>query len=79
MSVCVDLPIPRTKTLELGFERACSMTQDAAANLRPSAVCSARSDRAHCAWCPAFSYVQTGAESLESPVPYLCSLAQASR
>jgi radical SAM protein with 4Fe4S-binding SPASM domain len=74
MNVCLDLPLPAARPLELGFRVAWEHVQryvDSA----PLAghVCRVCDLRSYCKRCPAWSFLETG--TLTEPVPYLCQIA----
>ncbi len=75
MKVCIDLPRPGVKPLEVGFAAAWQAVQqvvDQAPELSPECLaCDARPD---CARCPAWSLLETG--TFNAPVPYLCEVAR---
>ena len=74
MNVCLDLPRPAARPLEIGFAAAWKQVQayvDSAPPLHPD--CLACDARAFCSRCPAWSFLETG--TLNEPVPYLCEIA----
>ena len=75
MNVCLDLPQPRARPLEVGFAAAWTQVQqyvDAAPPL--GAACRDCEALAFCPRCPAWSLMETG--TLTEPVPYLCEIAR---
>ncbi|MBC7327389.1 radical SAM protein [bacterium] len=78
MNICIDLPFPSAKPLEIGFKSAWEEVQkfvDTAPPLSP--ICQACEDRIFCPRCPAWSYLENG--TLTEPVPYLCEIAKERR
>jgi MoaA/NifB/PqqE/SkfB family radical SAM enzyme len=76
MNVCLDLPLPAARPLEIGFRAAWEQVQryvDSAPPLAP--LCLACDACAYCPRCPAWSALETG--TLNEPVPYLCEIARA--
>ena len=76
MNVCLDLPLPAARPLEIGFPAAWEQVQgyvDSAPPLAP--LCLACNARVYCLRCPAWSYLETN--KLTEPVPYLCEIARA--
>ncbi len=74
MNVCIDLPRPRARVLEGGFRNAWAEVRKFVHDAPPSAACRSCPVQSSCAWCPARAVLETG--DLESPVPYLCEIAQ---
>jgi radical SAM protein with 4Fe4S-binding SPASM domain len=75
MNVCLDLPLPSAKPLEIGFKSAWEEVKsfvDSAPPLSPA--CKSCDIRVFCHRCPAWSYLETG--TLTEPVPYLCEIAR---
>ena len=78
MNVCIDLPFPAARPLEIGFRSAWEQVQsyvDSALPLAP--LCMTCEVRTYCPRCPAWSQLETG--TLTDPVPYLCEIARARR
>lgn len=78
MNVCIDLPLPQARPLEVGFTSAWKQVQDFvdhAPSLGPT--CLACDSRQECPRCPAWSWAET--KTFSEPVPYLCSIASARR
>lgn len=78
MNVCIDLPRPSVKPLEVGFAEAWRQVQAYVDRTPPPAsTCQTCEDRDYCLRCPAWSLMETG--TLTDPVPYLCEIASARR
>lgn len=78
MNVCLDLPFPSAKPLEVGFKSAWEEIQRFVDNAPPlSPICQTCDDRFFCNRCPAWSYLETG--TLTEPVKYLCEIAKERR
>ena len=76
MNVCLDLPFPGARTLEVGFRAAWKQVQQTVDSAPPlAAPCLACDARTFCPRCPAWLYLETG--TLTDPVPYLCDIARA--
>ncbi|MCX6842063.1 MAG: radical SAM protein [candidate division WOR-3 bacterium] len=76
MNVCIDLPLPAARPLEIGFRAAWEQVQryvDSSPPLAP--VCLACDLRTYCPRCPAWSHLETG--TLTEPVSYMCEIARA--
>jgi radical SAM protein with 4Fe4S-binding SPASM domain len=76
MNVCLDLPFPAARPLEIGFRAAWEQVQrfvDSAPPLAP--LCRACDARVYCPRCPAWSSLETN--TLTNPMPYLCEIARA--
>jgi radical SAM protein with 4Fe4S-binding SPASM domain len=76
MNACIDLPLPGSRPLEVGFGAAWEELQSFVDSTAPmSPLCRACAERAYCPRCPAWSALETG--TLTEPVPYLCAIAHA--
>lgn len=76
MNVCLEMPHPAARPLDIGFAKAWKQAQafvDAAPPLAPT--CAACEARVYCSRCPAWSLMETG--TLTAPIPYLCEIALA--
>ncbi len=76
MNVCILLPSPGARPLEIGFKAAWNEVQqyvDSAPS--PSPTCLQCKVRVFCGRCPAWSLMDTG--TLTEPVAYLCEVARA--
>jgi radical SAM protein with 4Fe4S-binding SPASM domain len=76
MNVCIDLPLPAARPLEIGFPAAWEQVRrfvDDAPSLSP--LCLTCDARVYCPRCPAWSLLESG--TLTEPVPYLCDIARA--
>jgi radical SAM protein with 4Fe4S-binding SPASM domain len=76
MNVCIDLPLPRARILDVGFASAWEQVRNFIETSPPlDPLCLDCQVRVYCHRCPAWSYRETG--NLSSPVPYLCEIAYA--
>jgi radical SAM protein with 4Fe4S-binding SPASM domain len=76
MNVCLDLPMPAARPLEIGFRAAWEQVQRFVDDAPPLAsACFACDARVYCGRCPAWSFLETN--TLTEPVPYLCEIARA--
>ncbi|MBK8177242.1 MAG: radical SAM protein [Rhodospirillales bacterium] len=76
MNVCLDLPLPAVRPLEVGFQAAWERVQRFIGDAPPlAAACLACDARSYCPRCPAWSLLETN--TLSEPVPYLCEIARA--
>jgi len=76
MNVCIDLPLPAARPLDIGFRAAWEQVQRFVDSAPPAApLCLACDARAYCPRCPAWSRLETG--TLAEPVSYLCEIARA--
>jgi radical SAM protein with 4Fe4S-binding SPASM domain len=76
MGVCVDLPAPAARPLDIGFRAAWAATQRVVATAPPLCdTCRDCAARVYCPRCPAWSQLETN--TLNEPVPYLCEVAWA--
>ncbi len=76
MNVCMDLPLPAARPLEVGFRAAWEQTQRYVDTAPPLAdACRNCGARVYCPRCPAWSLLET--HTLNEPVPYLCEVAWA--
>ena len=76
MGVCLDLPLPAARPLNIGFIKAWEEIQkivDSASLL--SKTCYECSARGYCQRCPAWSYIEN--KTLNEPVSYLCEISHA--
>lgn len=78
MNLCLDLPKPTARPIDIGF----SMAWHRLGQFRDSAPpisqdCMGCDAKPYCPRCPAWSYLENG--SLTDPVPYLCEIAQERR
>lgn len=76
MNVCIDLPYPAARPLQIGFRAAWEQVQrfvDSAPS--PSPHCLTCPALAFCPRCPASSKLETG--TLTEPAPFLCEIAWA--
>ena len=75
MNVCVDLPLPAVRPLEIGFKTAWEKVHKFVVSAPPpSTDCLACNIKDYCPRCPAWSWLENN--TLTDPVPYLCNLAQ---
>jgi radical SAM protein with 4Fe4S-binding SPASM domain len=75
MNVCVALPRPAARPLEIGFSAAWEQVQryvDSAPHA--ASACLACNAQGYCSRCPAWSLIESG--TLAGPVPYLCEIAR---
>jgi radical SAM protein with 4Fe4S-binding SPASM domain len=78
MNICLVIPQPSARTLDIGFQLAWKQVRDYVDSVPPaSRVCLSCGARAYCGRCPAWSLSETG--TLTEPVPYLCDIAWATR
>lgn len=76
MNICLDLPLPAVKPLQIGFSSAWTEVQKYRNSSPPmSPVCISCDKRVYCGRCPAWSLMENG--TLTEPVPYLCEIAKA--
>lgn len=76
MNVCLDIPLPAARPLDIGFLAAWKQVQDYVDSSPPLASsCLACDARAYCPRCPAWSALEAG--NMVEPVPYLCEIARA--
>lgn len=73
MNACLDLPIPRAKPLQIGFNNAWKDTMKAVEAVHPSETCSVCVSERYCSCCPAYALLESG--SLDAAIPYLCEVA----
>ncbi len=74
MNVCMDLPRPAARPLEIGFAAAWQQVVQYVESAPPLCeACQACEVRSFCPRCPAWSLLETG--TLNEPVPYLCEIA----
>lgn len=74
MNACIDLPMPASRPLEIGFQAAWKSVQQFVDSAPPLAeVCLHCEARSFCPRCPALSDLETS--TLTEPVPYLCEIA----
>ncbi len=78
MNVCLDLPSPRARPLEIGFPAAWEQVQRFVDSAPPLAsTCLACDARVYCGRCPAWSSLENN--TLTEPVRYLCEIARRER
>lgn len=78
MGVCLDLPHPAARPIEVGFDGAWRRVQEYVDGVPPlSGHCRGCDARVFCSRCPAWSWMET--RTLDHPVPYLCAIARARR
>lgn len=75
MNVCIDLPQPAVKPLELGFSEAWNRLVHYVDSVPASPVCSRCPLEDACPRCPAWAYLEMG--DFQAPVPSLCRLMEA--
>ena len=76
MNLCLHLPEPRAKPLEIGFQAAWTRVGRFLDSAPPlSQECRSCDARAFCGRCPGWSHMETG--TLTKPVPYWCEIARA--
>jgi radical SAM protein with 4Fe4S-binding SPASM domain len=76
MNVCLDLPMPFARPIEIGFPAAWKQVQLFVDSAPPApSACLACDNLVYCGRCPGWSFMETG--TLTGPVPYLCEIAQA--
>jgi MoaA/NifB/PqqE/SkfB family radical SAM enzyme len=76
MNVCLDMSVPASRPLEIGFRTTWEQVQRFVDTAPPiTSVCLACDARIYCPRCPAWSWLETS--TLTEPVPYLCEIARA--
>jgi radical SAM protein with 4Fe4S-binding SPASM domain len=76
MNVCILLPKPGARPLEIGFHEAwMEVVKYVSSAPAPSSACLACGERVFCGRCPAWSLMENG--TLTEPVPYWCDIARA--
>jgi len=74
LNVCMDLPFPAAKPLEVGFAEAWRQVVEFRNSVPEAPVCARCGMRDYCPRCPGWSFAET--RSLMEPVPYLCALSR---
>jgi radical SAM protein with 4Fe4S-binding SPASM domain len=77
MNVCIDLPFPGAKPLDIGFSEAWHQVQQFVASTPAASNCRRCNVKGYCGRCPGWSYTETG--TLTEPVQFLCDIAQERR
>jgi radical SAM protein with 4Fe4S-binding SPASM domain len=74
LNVCMDLPLPAAKPLEVGFAEAWRQVVEFRNSVPEAPTCARCGMRNYCPRCPGWSFAET--KSLMKPVPYLCELSR---